>query len=147
MFRRVRSLALKPLACHLTSEDGADRKRPAIDARVLARVTNLFIVKKPIDLKLDDRKELVIKVTAAFSFVAVRLFDVTFRIARLALAVAGRGPAASRVVMRGWFETVLWLRLAPGYVSSLHRCFSSAYYMPGTGPFSFSTCTPDVKLI
>ncbi|XP_036086020.1 rotatin isoform X3 [Rousettus aegyptiacus] len=57
----VRSLALKPLACHLTSEDGADRKRPAIDARVLARVTNLFIVKKPIDLKLDDRKELVIK--------------------------------------------------------------------------------------
>lgn len=107
VFRRVRSLALKPLACHLTSEDGADRKRPAIDARVLARVTNLFIVKKPIDLKLDDRKELVIKVTAAFAFVAVRLFDVTFRTARLALAAAGRGPAASRAVMRGWFETAL----------------------------------------
>ncbi|XP_005065445.2 rotatin isoform X1 [Mesocricetus auratus] len=57
----VRSLALKLLAFHLTSEEGADRKRPFIDARVLSRVTNLFIVKKPIDLKLDDRRELVIK--------------------------------------------------------------------------------------
>ncbi|XP_006913796.1 rotatin isoform X1 [Pteropus alecto] len=57
----VRSLASKLLACHLTREDGADRKRPSIDARVLSRVTNLFIVKKPIELKLDDRKELVIK--------------------------------------------------------------------------------------
>ncbi|XP_076768447.1 rotatin isoform X2 [Arvicanthis niloticus] len=57
----VRSLALKLLAFHLTSEEGADKKRPFIDARVLSRVTNLFIVKKPIDLKLDDRRELVIK--------------------------------------------------------------------------------------
>ncbi|XP_060232941.1 rotatin [Meriones unguiculatus] len=58
----VRSLALKLLAFHLTSEEGADKKRPFIDAGVLSRVTNLFIVKKPIDLKLDDRRELVIKV-------------------------------------------------------------------------------------
>ncbi|XP_027433326.2 rotatin isoform X4 [Zalophus californianus] len=57
----VRSLALKLLACHLTREEGADRKRPSIDARVLSRVTNLFIVKKPIELKLDDRRELIIK--------------------------------------------------------------------------------------
>nr|BAC34842.1 unnamed protein product [Mus musculus] len=57
----VRSLALKLLAFHLTSEEGADKKRPFIDAGVLSRVTNLFIVKKPIDLKLDDRRELVIK--------------------------------------------------------------------------------------
>ncbi|XP_058532859.1 rotatin isoform X1 [Ochotona princeps] len=57
----VRSLALKLLAVHLTNEEGADTKRPAIDARVLSRVTNLFIVKKPIELKLDDRRELVIK--------------------------------------------------------------------------------------
>ncbi|XP_052011428.1 rotatin [Apodemus sylvaticus] len=57
----VRSLALKLLAFHLTSEEGADKKRPFIDARVLSRVTNMFIVKKPIDLKLDDRRELVIK--------------------------------------------------------------------------------------
>ncbi|KFO38424.1 rotatin isoform X3 [Fukomys damarensis] len=57
----VRSLALKLLAFHLTNEEGADAKRPLIDARVLSRVTNLFIVKKPIELKLDDRRELVIK--------------------------------------------------------------------------------------
>ncbi|XP_057556109.1 rotatin isoform X3 [Hippopotamus amphibius kiboko] len=57
----VRALALKLLACHLAAEEGADTKRPSIDARVLSRVTNLFIVKKPIDLKLDDRRELIIK--------------------------------------------------------------------------------------
>ncbi|XP_047684263.1 rotatin isoform X1 [Prionailurus viverrinus] len=57
----VRSLALKLLACHLAREDGAHVKRPSIDARLLSRVTNLFIVKKPIELKLDDRKELIIK--------------------------------------------------------------------------------------
>lgn len=62
-FCRVRSLALKMLACHLAREEGAERKRPAMDARVLARAANLFIVKKPIELKLDDRKELIIKVT------------------------------------------------------------------------------------
>ncbi|KAM5222136.1 rotatin isoform 2-T2 [Ctenodactylus gundi] len=58
----VRSLALQPLAFHLQSEEGADTKRPLIDARVLSRVANLFIVKKPVELKLDDRRELVIKV-------------------------------------------------------------------------------------
>ncbi|XP_039107872.1 rotatin isoform X2 [Hyaena hyaena] len=57
----VRSLALKLLACHLTREDEAHIKRPLIDAKLLSRVTNLFIVKKPIELKLDDRKELIIK--------------------------------------------------------------------------------------
>uniref|UniRef100_A0A8C6DH88 Rotatin n=1 Tax=Moschus moschiferus TaxID=68415 RepID=A0A8C6DH88_MOSMO len=57
----VRVLALKLLASHLTREEGADTKRPSIDARVLSRVTNLFIVKKPIELKLDDRRELIIK--------------------------------------------------------------------------------------
>ncbi|XP_004461573.1 rotatin [Dasypus novemcinctus] len=58
----VRSLALKLLAFHLTNEEGAERKRPLIDAKVLSRVTNLFIVKKQIELKLDDRRELIIKV-------------------------------------------------------------------------------------
>nr|XP_036856650.1 rotatin [Manis javanica] len=57
----ARSRALKLLACYLTQEEGADKKRPLIDARVLSRVPNLFIVKKPIELKLDDRKELIIK--------------------------------------------------------------------------------------
>ena len=61
-------LALKLLASHLSREEGADTKRPSIDARVLSRVTNLFIVKKPIELKLDDRRELMIKVTLTFKF-------------------------------------------------------------------------------
>lgn len=62
-------LALKLLASYLTREEGADTKRPSIDARVLSRVTNLFIVKKPIELKLDDRRELMIKVTLTFKFI------------------------------------------------------------------------------
>ncbi|XP_045706221.1 rotatin isoform X2 [Phyllostomus hastatus] len=57
----VRSLALKLLAGHLAGEEGAARKRPAIDARVLSRASNLFVAKTPIDLKLDDRRELMIK--------------------------------------------------------------------------------------
>ncbi|XP_037001419.2 rotatin isoform X2 [Artibeus jamaicensis] len=57
----VRSLALKLLACHLTGEEGAGGKRPTMDARVLSRVSNLFLAKTPIDLKLDDRRELIIK--------------------------------------------------------------------------------------
>lgn len=68
-FFRVRSLALKLLACHLTREDEAHIKRPSIDAKLLSRVTNLFIVKKPIELKLDDRKELIIKVSISFEFI------------------------------------------------------------------------------
>lgn len=67
-FSRVRSQALKLLACHLTRDEGADRKRPSLEARVLSRVTNLFIVKKPIELKLDDRRELIIKVTITSEF-------------------------------------------------------------------------------
>ncbi|XP_045152011.1 rotatin [Echinops telfairi] len=58
----VRSLALKLLTFHLTQEDGADRKRPLMDSQALSRVTHLFIVKKPIELTLDDRREVVIKV-------------------------------------------------------------------------------------
>ncbi|ELK31685.1 Rotatin, partial [Myotis davidii] len=57
---RLKSI-LRLLLVKKPSEEGAERKRPAMDARVLARATNLFIVKKPIELKLDDRKELIIK--------------------------------------------------------------------------------------
>ncbi|XP_006892807.1 PREDICTED: rotatin [Elephantulus edwardii] len=58
----VRSLALKLLVVHLMQEEEADMKRPPLDAKLLSRVTHLFIVKKPIELKLDDRREAVIKV-------------------------------------------------------------------------------------
>ncbi|XP_024436290.2 rotatin [Desmodus rotundus] len=57
----VRSRALKLLACHLAGEEGADEKRPAVDASVLSRVSSLFVAKKPIELRLDDRRELIIK--------------------------------------------------------------------------------------
>lgn len=33
-------------------------------------------MKKPIELKLDDRKELIIKVTITFEFLTVWLFDI-----------------------------------------------------------------------
>ena len=71
-------LALKLLACHLTREEGADTKRPSIDATILSRVTNLFIVKKPIELKLDDRRELIIKVTITLKFITVWLFYILY---------------------------------------------------------------------
>ncbi|KAM6217574.1 rotatin [Rhynchocyon petersi] len=58
----VRSVALKLLAAHLTQEEKADLKRPSLDATLLSRVTHLFIVKKPIELTLDDRREVLIKV-------------------------------------------------------------------------------------
>ncbi|XP_055987496.1 rotatin [Sorex fumeus] len=58
----VRLLALKYLATHLAREEGAEGKRPLVDARLLSRATDLFIVRRPLELRLDDRKELIIKV-------------------------------------------------------------------------------------
>ncbi|KAM5219585.1 rotatin isoform 2-T2 [Hipposideros larvatus] len=82
----VRSLALKLLACHLTGEEGADRKRPSIDARVLSRVTNLFIVKKPIELKLDDRRELIIKLETVEKVYEIFISDDIDRVLRKSAA-------------------------------------------------------------
>ncbi|XP_028921546.1 rotatin isoform X1 [Ornithorhynchus anatinus] len=61
----VRSKALKHLAFHLTTEEGPSLKRPLLDGNVLSRITNLFIVEKPLELKLDDPKETIIKVGTA----------------------------------------------------------------------------------
>ncbi|XP_019489896.1 PREDICTED: rotatin [Hipposideros armiger] len=82
----VRSLALKLLACHLTGEEGADRKRPSIDARVLSRVINLFIVKKPIELKLDDRRELIIKLETVEKVYEIFISDDIDRVLRKSAA-------------------------------------------------------------
>lgn len=62
LLSRVRLLALKHLAAYLAMEEGAERKRPSIDACVLSRATNLFLVKNPIELQLDEGRELMIKV-------------------------------------------------------------------------------------
>ncbi|XP_069476880.1 rotatin [Ambystoma mexicanum] len=50
----VRSLALKYLTFHLTSEEGSNLKRPKLMGSILSSAVNLFIVDKPVDLKLDD---------------------------------------------------------------------------------------------
>ncbi|XP_048363804.1 rotatin isoform X3 [Sphaerodactylus townsendi] len=57
----VRSMALKHLMFHLTVEEGANQKRPLLNGGVLSSVPNLFIVEKPIQLKLDEAKESVFK--------------------------------------------------------------------------------------
>ncbi|XP_067393592.1 rotatin [Emydura macquarii macquarii] len=58
----VRSVALKHLTFHLMSEEGASLKRPLLHGSVLSNVPNLFIVERPIELKLDDTRESVFKV-------------------------------------------------------------------------------------
>lgn len=75
-FFRVRSLALKFLVCYFIKEEGVDRKRFLIDVRVFFRVINLFVVKKFIEFKLDDRRELIIKVIIIFEFIIMWLFDI-----------------------------------------------------------------------
>lgn len=50
----VRSLALKHLTFHLMSEEGSTLKRPKLQGTVLSSAVNLFILDKPLDLKLDD---------------------------------------------------------------------------------------------
>ncbi|XP_074843618.1 rotatin isoform X2 [Carettochelys insculpta] len=57
----VRSMALKHLTFHVMNEEGASLKRPALHGSVFSSVPNLFIVERPIELKLDDTKESVFK--------------------------------------------------------------------------------------
>nr|XP_048696097.1 rotatin isoform X7 [Caretta caretta] len=57
----VRSVALKHLTFHLMNEEGASLKRPLLHGCVLSSVPNLFIVERPIELKLDDTKESIFK--------------------------------------------------------------------------------------
>ncbi|KFU88119.1 Rotatin, partial [Chaetura pelagica] len=57
----VRSMALKHLTFHLLNEEGANLKRPHIHASVLSSISNLFIIERAIELKLDDKTESIIK--------------------------------------------------------------------------------------
>ncbi|XP_071411006.1 rotatin isoform X3 [Pithys albifrons albifrons] len=57
----VRSVAPKHLAFHLLNEEGANLKRPHLDSNVLASISNLFIIERAIELKLDDKMESIIK--------------------------------------------------------------------------------------
>uniref|UniRef100_A0A7M4EGZ4 Rotatin n=1 Tax=Crocodylus porosus TaxID=8502 RepID=A0A7M4EGZ4_CROPO len=58
----VRSMALKHLTFHLMNEEGASLKRPLLHGSVFSSIPNLFVVERPIELKLDDTKESVFKV-------------------------------------------------------------------------------------
>ncbi|KFV73010.1 Rotatin, partial [Struthio camelus australis] len=57
----VRSVALKHLSFHLLNEEGASLKRPHLHGSVLSSVSNLFIIERTIELKLDDKTESVFK--------------------------------------------------------------------------------------
>ncbi|NXY43089.1 RTTN protein, partial [Ceuthmochares aereus] len=57
----VRSVALKHLTFHLLNEEGANLKRPHLHDSVLSSVSNLFVVERTIELKLDDKIESIIK--------------------------------------------------------------------------------------
>ncbi|NXK37958.1 RTTN protein, partial [Piprites chloris] len=57
----IRSVAPKHLAFHLLNEEGANLKRPRLDSNVLSSISNLFIIERAIELKLDDKKESIIK--------------------------------------------------------------------------------------
>ncbi|XP_027601862.2 rotatin [Pipra filicauda] len=57
----VRSVASKHLAFHLLNEEGANLKRPCLDGNVLSSISNLFIIERAIEVKLDDKKESIIK--------------------------------------------------------------------------------------
>ncbi|XP_010170937.1 rotatin, partial [Antrostomus carolinensis] len=57
----VRSVALKHLTFHLLNEEGANLKRPHLHGSVLSSISNLFIIERAIELKLDDKTESIFK--------------------------------------------------------------------------------------
>ncbi|XP_075272661.1 rotatin isoform X3 [Opisthocomus hoazin] len=57
----VRSMALKHIAFHLLNEEGANLKRPHLHGSVLSSISNLFIIERAIELKLDDKTESIFK--------------------------------------------------------------------------------------
>ncbi|PKU47494.1 rotatin isoform x3 [Limosa lapponica baueri] len=57
----VRSIALKHLTFHLLNEEGANLKRPDLHGSMLSNISNLFILERAVELKLDDKKESIFK--------------------------------------------------------------------------------------
>ncbi|KFV56814.1 Rotatin, partial [Tyto alba] len=57
----VRSIALKHLTFHLLNEEGANLKRPHLHGSMLSSISNLFIIERAIELKLDDKMESIFK--------------------------------------------------------------------------------------
>ncbi|NXE81574.1 RTTN protein, partial [Cochlearius cochlearius] len=57
----VRSIALKHLTFHLLNEEGTNLKRPHLHGSVLSSISNLFIIERAIELKLDNKTESIFK--------------------------------------------------------------------------------------
>ncbi|NXK02352.1 RTTN protein, partial [Herpetotheres cachinnans] len=57
----VRSVALKHLTFHLLNEEGANLKRPHLHGSMLSSISNLFIIERVIELKLDDKTASIFK--------------------------------------------------------------------------------------
>ncbi|XP_075350409.1 rotatin [Mycteria americana] len=57
----VRSVALKHLTFHLLNEEGANLKRPHLHGSVLSSISNLFVIERAIELKLDGKTESIFK--------------------------------------------------------------------------------------
>uniref|UniRef100_A0A8C8RCN7 Rotatin n=1 Tax=Pelusios castaneus TaxID=367368 RepID=A0A8C8RCN7_9SAUR len=73
----VRSVALKHLTFHLMNEEGASLKRPLLHSNVFSRIPDLFVVERPVELKLDDTKESVFKVNKmSFNIFYTKMHDV-----------------------------------------------------------------------
>ncbi|NXC40673.1 RTTN protein, partial [Penelope pileata] len=58
----VRSIALKHLIFHLLNEEGASLKRPHLHGNVFSSISNLFVIERAIELKLDDKMESIFRV-------------------------------------------------------------------------------------
>ncbi|XP_041100372.1 rotatin isoform X3 [Polyodon spathula] len=67
----VRAVAVKHLMWHLANEEGASTKHPVLEGGVLSTLSALFVVDKPIDMKLDDIEKSYFKVESVTKIYAV----------------------------------------------------------------------------
>uniref|UniRef100_A0A670ZPV2 Rotatin n=1 Tax=Pseudonaja textilis TaxID=8673 RepID=A0A670ZPV2_PSETE len=78
----VRSVALKQLMFHLMEEEESHLKRPLLHGSILSSISNILIVERPIELKLDDTRESVFKaetVEKLYSIFISDTIDLTLR--------------------------------------------------------------------
>ncbi|KAM8967857.1 rotatin isoform 2-T2 [Pelodytes ibericus] len=69
----LRSLAIKWLSIHLMNEEESNLKRPELQGNIVSKAVSLYILERPVELKLDDngksifKAETVTKVAEIFS--------------------------------------------------------------------------------
>uniref|UniRef100_A0A8C5S8A8 Rotatin N-terminal domain-containing protein n=1 Tax=Laticauda laticaudata TaxID=8630 RepID=A0A8C5S8A8_LATLA len=71
----VRSVALKQLMFHLMEEEESHLKRPLLHGSILSSISNILIVEKPIELKLDDTRESVFKAETVEKLYSIFISD------------------------------------------------------------------------